>query len=220
MSILQQAQAVSQDLAGRAAVVALRQRQVADLKAEIEQAQDQLEVLADLDLLIRACLQSAIEKKEHLERLGAAGLTATFDEDYEFKLEPVLVSGLQKGLALKIRAGQGEFDDPTASFGSGAQGVLSTVLRLTALAMLPGAPKVQILDEPVPHLSPLYWGRFSGFLQAMSQAAGIQLIMVVHKEPFGKIIGVSKENGISQATTIKPELWANYRKEFLESEYD
>lgn len=202
---------------GRKELIELLTKKKDAIDAEYITEESNATVLEEALSLAKKCLQESIEKRSYIEDIVSDGLSIVYGTPYEFKLEVVEDNGIIKGLKPRMRASGGEFEDPMDSFGGGGQSVASLLLKLAALILTPNMSRVFVADEPTANLTPLYWGRLMEYLQGLCEGANMQMILITHAEPGGKIFWVQKKDGVnSTATEVAAHEWKTYRNRLME----
>lgn len=161
------------------------------VRAEEEAAAEQ-EARAELDDKAVQVLQAATETrrqelKDRVESLVTRGLAAVFvgaGFEFAFKVQlrrdvfgvvPVLRSAFGEDLVLET-----DFQDGRAG---GIKDVCAFLLRVVVMSL--ARPKVSpflVLDESFSHVSPDLLRGVAGLLRELNQSAGIQFVLVTHKD--------------------------------------
>jgi len=126
------------------------------------------------------------ELRDRVENLVTRGLKAVFlREDFEFGFNVSLKRDVF-GVVPVLRSKFGDRDLETGiveGHGGGVADVVSFLLRVIVLSLArPAVAPVLILDESFRHVSPEYLRGCSTLLKELSSSAGIQFLLITHKD--------------------------------------
>lgn len=174
---LRDAEAVLNREIGRREV--LRERK-AQAERELADARAERETCVGATVFLGKCAEATLaEVSAHLENVVSMALRHVFDDSFYFTVEWVR-NGKTTGVQFKVhsRYGEGEIaDDPRDARGGGVQNVVGFALWITLL-YLTGHSGPILLDEPFHWLSGDHNDAMSGFLRAVQEDLGWQVLIV------------------------------------------
>ena len=134
--------------------------------------------------------------KDGFENIVTYALQYVFGLDYVFELDFGRKGNLQEvNFQVKSSSLHGGYD-PVDTSGGGVLDVVSLALRVAILEL--HKPRIEgpiILDESFKHLSRQYLQSAGGFLEALADRVGRQIIIVTHQPEIVKMADMSIEIG-------------------------
>lgn len=189
----------------------LLKQQLQDKQTELQQAQTDIEVWKQVQILLGEVSEFARKQlKKQIEATVTAGLQAILqDDEIRFVIEMSTVAG-KPAADWKIITTRGEQPitaSPEDAHGGGIVDIVSLCLRAALLELSrpkPGGPF--LLDEPGKMISAEYLPNVAEFLKQYLKKTGRQGIMITHHEPLAEVADVSyrvcQENGISEVERL------------------
>ena len=189
----------------------LLKQQLQEKQAELQQAQADIEVWKQVQILLGKVSEFAREQlKKQIEATVTAGLQAILEDDeIRFVIEMSTVAG-KPAADWKIVTTRGEQPitaSPEDAHGGGIVDIVSLCLRAALLELSrpkPGGPF--LLDEPGKMISAEYLPNVAEFLKQYLKKTGRQGIMITHHEPLAEVADVSyrvrQENGVSEVERL------------------
>ncbi len=189
----------------------LLKQQLQEKQAELQQAQADIEVWKQVQILLGKVSEFAREQlKKQIEATVTAGLQAILqDDEIRFVIEMSTVAG-KPAADWKIVTTRGEQPitaSPEDAHGGGIVDIVSLCLRAALLELSrpkPGGPF--LLDEPGKMISAEYLPNVAEFLKQYLKKTGRQGIMITHHEPLAEVADVSyrvqQANGISEVERL------------------
>ena len=203
--------ALRSDYDRAAGQLAMLERHKAERLAELEQAQEDVRVWQDVQVLFNKVSEYTRKQlRQKIETTVTAALQAIIeDEILEFKVNLHQERG-QAAADWEVVSKSGNFDvidEPESSGGGGVSDIVSLALRLALLELArpkPGGPI--ILDEPGKQLDGVRLPNLAKFLKSYAAATKRQIIMVTHNGALMDVADVSylvtKEFGISEVRRV------------------
>lgn len=151
----------------------------------------ELEALVQLKVRVIAIFSEFVdglwtETKELIEQVVTRGIQVCFDDSLEVKVR-VEMRKNQITAEPYLLVDKEERDLLTGE-GGGLSDAVSMLLRIAILLLKrPSHARIIILDEPMKHMSAGHVPLIVDFLQTLSDAFGIQLIIATHIEDFKRV---------------------------------
>lgn len=171
-------------------------RSVTDEKDRLSQAKQRQEDALTAQQLLQGVAQ-AIQQQAH-QRIAAVVtkcLRTVFGEKaYDFRIEFERKRGKTEAKLLFHRNGQSIH--PTRASGGGVVDVAAFSLRLSAVILSHSLlQRLLILDEPFRFVSASYRSQLRGLLAELSEALGVQILMVTHSKQLmsGRVLRLTDE---------------------------
>lgn len=162
----------------------LLRQQLADKQSELSQAQDDIRVWEQVQILLSKTAEYARQQiTTHIEQVVTAALVAVFGEGLSFKIV-IGDRGGQPTAEWRVISQYGDSEvsaNPEDARGGGITDVVSLALRLAMLELI--RPRVEgpvLFDEPAKMVSKEYAGNLAYFLRQYAQKASRQVIIITH----------------------------------------
>jgi hypothetical protein len=187
--------------------LAEKEANLKELETKHKEKVEKKELLEKAAQLLRLALDSLSSKVSIIERLISSALTDVFGIPYEFKLQKLVGNdGTLKGFKPKISEDGGPFEDPLLICGTGANSLISVLLKMSTLLMFGKTQRIMILDEAFANVAKELTERFIPFLTNICKDSNLQLIMTTHTiGSTGTVYSVSK-NKYSKVTKIEDNI--------------
>lgn len=207
----QQVTALSDRYQRESGQLELLKQQLQEKQAELQQAQTDIEVWKQVQILLGKVSEFARKQlKKQIEATVTAGLQAILEDDeIRFVIEMTTIGG-KPAADWKIITTRGEQPitaSPEDAHGGGIVDIVSLCLRAALLEL--SRPKLGgpfLLDEPGKMISAEYLPNVAEFLRQYLKKTGRQGIMITHHEPLAEVADVSyrvsQENGVSEVERL------------------
>jgi DNA repair exonuclease SbcCD ATPase subunit len=190
----------------------LLQKQLTDKSANLERAQQDIEIWQRLKILFGQMSEFAREQlKQRIQTTVTSALQAILlRDDISFEIEMWFGGDGKPNARWKINSPCGEAmvqTEPEDGNGGGVTDVVSLALRAALLELSSPRPAgLLFLDESGKHISSEYLPNVADFLKRYAQTSGRQIVLITHQTILADIADkgykVNQTGGISEVTEV------------------